>query len=327
MSAAAASSLPRRDPAFATFAKDVREGLSASDGKRLPSRYLYDALGSALFDAICLLPEYGLMRADQRLLDRAAAEIGEWLGPVQLAVELGSGSGIKARGLLQSLARRSPLVYRPIDLSSAALERCRRELGLVAGVTFAGVQADFLDGLQRAAGARRAGDRLLLLFLGSTIGNFDRPSAARFLQSVRARLQRGDAFLLGADLLKPVPQLLAAYDDPTGVTAAFDLNVLARINRELGGDFDLRSFAHEARWNPVERQVEMHLRSLRDQIVRVAAADLRVGLRRNETIWTESSVKFAPGEPERLAATAGFHCLAQWTDDHWPFVESLFVAA
>lgn len=327
MSAAATSTTPRHEPGFSQFAQDVREGLRSPEGKRLPSRYLYDALGSALFDAICLLPEYGLMRADQRVLERAAVEIGEWLGPVQLVVELGSGSGIKARGLLEALAKRSPLVYRPIDLSRTALERCRRELGQVNGVTFAGVQADFLEGLQRAVNARRASERLLLLFLGSTIGNFDRPGAARFLHDVRARLRRGDAFLLGADLLKPVPRILAAYDDPTGVTAAFDLNVLARINRELDGDFDLRAFAHEARWNAVERQVEMHLRSLRDQIVRVAGADLQVGFRRNETIWTERSIKFAPGEPERLAASAGFHPLTQWTDDAWPFVESLFVAA
>jgi L-histidine Nalpha-methyltransferase len=316
-----------REVELAAFARDVREGLSSSDGKRLPSRYLYDALGSALFDAICLLPEYGLLRADQRVLERAAPELGRLLGPVQLVVELGSGSGVKVRALLQALARGGPLTYRPIDLSPSAIERCRREIGNLPGVTFAGTEGDFLEGLQRAVSARRGADPLLLLFLGSTIGNFDRPSAARFLLDVRARLHEGDAFLLGTDLVKPVAQLLAAYDDAAGVTAAFDLNLLGRINRELDGDFDLRSFAHEARWNAAERRIEMHLVSQRDQLVRVRAAGLHVAFRRGETIWTESSVKFTPKEPAELAASAGFHCIAQWIDDRWPFAESLLVAS
>jgi dimethylhistidine N-methyltransferase len=325
---AAAASQPRfrRDPELEAFAQDVRVGLSAREGKWLPARYLYDALGSALFDAICLLPEYGLLRADRRVLERAAPELGRLLGPVKLVVELGSGSGVKARVLLQALAKRAQVTYRPIDLSPTALERCRRELGHLTGVTFAGVEADFTDGLQRAVVARRGDEPLLLLFLGSTIGNFDRPSAERFLLDVREQLHQGDAFLLGTDLIKPVPQLLAAYDDPTGVTAAFDLNLLGRINRELGGDFELRAFEHEARWNQVERRVEMHLRSLRDQLVRVTGAGLHVAFRRGETIWTEGSVKFAPEEPAELAERTGFQCIAQWIDERWPFAESLLVA-
>ena len=316
-----------REVELAAFARDVREGLSSREGKRLPSRYLYDALGSALFDAICLLPEYGVLRADQRVLERAAPELVRLLGPVQLVVELGSGSGLKVRVVLQALARGGPVTYRPIDVSSSALERCRRELGDLPGVSFAGTEGDFLDGLQHAVSARRGPEPLLLLFLGSTIGNFDRPSAARFLRDVRARLRAGDAFLLGTDLIKPVPQLLAAYDDATGVTAAFDLNLLGRINRELDGDFDLRAFEHEARWNAPDRRIEMHLVSLRDQLVRVRAAGLHVAFRRGETIWTESSVKFTPDEPAELAASAGFRCIAQWIDERWPFAESLLLAS
>ena len=144
---------------------------------------------------------------------------------------------------------------------------------------------------------------------------------------MRARLRAGDAFLLGTDLIKPVPQLLAAYDDATGVTAAFDLNLLGRINRELEGEFDLRAFAHEARWNAPERRIEMHLVSLRDQLVRVRTAGLHVAFRRGETIWTESSVKYTPDEPAALAASTGFRCIAQWIDERWPFAESLLLAS
>jgi len=316
-----------RGPPQVGFAADVRDGLSAPDGKWIPSRHLYDALGSALFEAICLLPEYGLSRADERVLERAAPELTQHLGPVPLVVELGSGSGRKTRGVLAALAREAAVTYRPIDLSSAALQCCRRELAQLPGVFFAGVEADFLVGLQRAAGARRDDERLLLLFLGSTIGNFDRPDAARFLCEVRERLRPGDALLLGTDLLKPVSQLLPAYDDPAGVTAAFDLNLLARINRELSGDFDLRTFAHESRWNEAERCVEMHLRSLRPQLVHVRACGLRVALREGETIWTEGSCKYAPDEPALIGARAGFQCVAQWTDDEWPFAESLLLAS
>jgi dimethylhistidine N-methyltransferase len=314
-------------PLLVGFAADVRDGLSAPGGKTLPARYLYDAVGSALFEAICLLPEYGLSRADHRVLEHAAPELTEHLGPVPLVVELGSGSGRKTRVLLAALAREKALTYRPIDLSAAALQRCRRELAHVPGVFFAAIEADFLVGLQRAASARRADERLLLLFLGSTIGNFERPAATRFLREVRARLRPGDALLLGTDLLKPVPTLLAAYDDTAGVTAAFDLNLLARINRELGGDFDLRTFAHEARWNEAERRVEMHLRALRSQLVRVRGANLRVAFREGETIWTEGSCKYDPDEPALLAANAGFQCVAQWVDEAWPFAESLLLAA
>src|SRR5271163_1523513 len=249
------------------FSSDVVLGLSQAGQKELPSKYLYDEVGSALFDVICLLPEYGLSRAGMRLLQRDSPDIiGRLPGPVVVA-ELGSGSGQKTRWLLEALARRQRVNYYPIDISGSALTRCQQELGQMDMVSIVGFERAYLDGLQEVAARRREGERIFLLFLGSTIGNFDRPAGDQFLREVRAILQEGDALLLSTDLEKPVPRLLLAYDDPTGVTAAFNKNLLARINRELGADFDLTRFQHEGRWNVAERRIEMHLRSTTNQSV------------------------------------------------------------
>jgi uncharacterized SAM-dependent methyltransferase len=165
-----------------------------------------------------------------------------------------------------------------------------------------------------------------VLFLGSTIGNFDRLPAQRFLDEVRQALLPGDALLLATDLEKPVPQLILAYDDPTGVTAAFNLNLLARINRELDGGFDLGKFQHEARWNARERRIEMHLRSTVAQRVSIARAGFEVALRDGETIWTESSHKYTTAEVVEIGERTGFECAAQWIDSEWPFAQSLLIA-
>ena len=176
------------------------------------------------------------------------------------------------------------------------------------------------------AARRRSGQHLLVLFLGSTIGNFDRPAAAKFLRSVREILNPGDSLLLGTDLEKPIPQLIEAYDDPLGVTAAFNVNLLARINRELDGDFVLDQWKHEARFNPDARSMEMHLRSKQNQVVAISRAELSLEFSQGETIWTESSHKYATREPFRIAREAGFRCVAQWVDREWPFAENLFIA-
>ena len=167
---------------------------------------------------------------------------------------------------------------------------------------------------------------MLVLFLGSTIGNFDRDAAERFLTEVRRILFPGDALLLGTDLEKPLPQLLAAYDDSLGVTAAFNLNLLARINRELGADFDLAAFRHEARYNTAHQRVEMHLRSMRDQIVTIPRSGCSVSFLKDETIWTESSHKYRAEDISAMAQRNGFRCDSQWIDSEWPFAESLLIA-
>jgi L-histidine N-alpha-methyltransferase len=308
------------------MAGEIRAGLCRTGQKELPSKFLYDEVGSELFEVISVLPEYGVTRADERILQSNAADIVSRLEAHVLVAELGCGSGKKTRWLLEALASRQSTTYCPIEISPTALARCENELGRIACVSIVGFERPYLDGLLAAAARRTENDHLFVLFLGSTIGNFDRDAAERFLTEVRRILFPGDALLLGTDLEKPLPQVLAAYDDPLGVTAAFNLNILARINRELGADFDLAAFRHEARYNNVHRRVEMHLRSLRDQIVKIPGADCTVSFRKDETIWTESSHKYRAEEISEMAQRTGFRCDAQWIDAEWPFAENLLVA-
>ncbi len=318
------SSLPVR--LVSEFAADVRESLTKPGQRELPSKYLYDEVGSALFEAICVLPEYGLTRADARLLEKYAGEIVSRLpSPVQVA-ELGSGSGKKTRWILEALSRRQMTYYYPIEISPFALAACAKELGQIDLVSIVGHEKPYLEGLRAVAQGRGSQDHLLVLFLGSTIGNFDREAGDAFLREMRAILQTGDALLLGTDLEKSVELQLRAYNDPAGVTAAFNLNLLARINRELGADFDLSCFRHQARWNRVERRIEMHLRSTRRHTVHVPGASLRLMLDEDETIWTESSHKYQARDIPEMAARTGFRCDGQWIDREWPFAQNLLIA-
>jgi L-histidine N-alpha-methyltransferase len=310
----------------AEFAADVRAGLTKSGQRELPSKYLYDEVGSALFEAICVLPEYGLTRADARLLQRHAREIVNRLpSPLQVA-ELGSGTGKKTRWILEALSQRQKTYYYPIEISPSALAACEKEMGQIDLVSVVGYERPYLEGLRAVADRRKQTDHLLVLFLGSTIGNFDRDAARKFLRDMRAILLPGDALLLGTDLEKDIKVQILAYDDPAGVTAAFNRNILGRINRELGANFDLASFRHEARWNTVERRIEMHLYSLHKQVVEIPAAGLRVILNQGETIWTESSHKYKAEEVLEMAADTGFRCEGQWIDAEWPFAQNLLVA-
>jgi len=308
------------------FAAEVRDGLTRPGQKELPSKYLYDDVGSALFEVISRLPEYGLTRADERLLQRHAAEIVERLHDPVAVAELGSGSGKKARWILEALGRWQRTFYYPVEISRSALLMCQRELSDIDSLSIVGFEREYLEGLLEVAAHRQCNQHLFVLFLGSTIGNFDRDAGVKFLAAVRRILEPGDSLLLGTDLEKSGAQLLRAYDDEIGVTAAFNLNLLARINRELDADFDLSQFTHVARINPEARSVEMHLQSKRRQMVRIPAADLRVEFAEGETIWTESSHKYAPDEVFRMARAAGFCCQAQWIDEQWPFAENLLVA-
>ena len=307
------------------FARDVREGLTRPGQKTLSCRYLYDDVGSALFDAITALPEYGLTRADVRLLRSHAAEIvAQFQGNVVVA-ELGSGNGAKTRPVLEQVRERQTVVYYPIDVSCAALRHCARELNGIGAVI--PLEGSYLEGLRHVAEQREPHQNLLVLFLGSTIGNFEPEAAIDFLLAVRLCLQPGDCLLLGTDLVKPVAQMLTAYDDPTGVTAAFNLNLLARINRELDGDFDLRQFEHVARYTEEAQRIEMHLRSRSYQIVHIRQAELMVDFVPNETICTEASHKFRPEQLAELARISGFRLERQWIDREWPFAENLLRAA
>ncbi len=311
--------------ALSEFCSEVMVGLTQPGQKELPSKYLYDAVGSALFDVICMLPEYGLARAGMRMLERYSGEIvGRVPGPAVVA-ELGSGSGQQTRWLLEALAHRQRVNYYPIDISGSALSRCQQELGQMDRVSIVGFERAYLDGLQEVA-ARRGDEKLFVLFLGSTIGNFDRPAGEQFLREVRSILREEDALLLATDLEKPVPTLVLAYDDPTGVTAAFNKNLLARINRELEGDFDLAHFEHLVRYDEQERRIEMHLRSKKWQRVTIRKAGFRFYLREGETIWTESSHKYDPRKVIQMGERAGYRCAGQWFDTEWPLAQNLFFA-
>lgn len=294
------------------FAADVRAGLTAAR-KRLSCRYFYDAAGSALFEEICALPEYYLTRAEQEILDAHGPAIIAAGAADATLVELGSGSAKKTRTLIQAaLGRGAPLRYVPIDISRSILvDSSRALLEDHPSLEITAIAAEYRAGLRWL---RRRREPKLLLWLGSNVGNFNRADAARFLRGVRATMSPSDRLVLGVDLRKSRAALEAAYDDSAGVTARFNLNLLARINRELGGRFALRSFAHRARWNDRLGRVEIRLESRRAQTVRIDALGLDVRFAAGERIYTESSYKYSFVELERLARAASFVIEARWLD-------------
>jgi dimethylhistidine N-methyltransferase len=312
---------------LSTFAIDVARDLALTP-RQLQSKYLYDRLGSRLFEAICRLPWYTITRAELGLLSRHADEIAAELPDPLTLTELGPGDGEKIALLAAALVReRAALTTHLIDISQSALDQTQRRLGRYEGVSVVGHRASYEEGLRRVARARNGDGGLLVLFLGSNLGNFDRGAAGDFLRAIRETLRPGDALLLGADLVKPEADLLLAYDDPLGITAAFNRNLLLRINRELGGNFDLAGFVHRAVFEPVESRVEMRLVSLRDQEVEIPAAETRVRFAEGDSIWTESSYKYTPAVLRRLVEGAGFGCRRQWIDPESQFALALFFAA
>ena len=265
-------------------------GSRGGDRKNFPPSTFMTNWGSALFEVISHLPQYGLTRADERLLKRHGDEIVDRLaGPIAVA-ELGSGSGKKTRWILEALSRRQRTFYYPVEISRSALAMCERELRDIDSISIVGFEREYLAGLLEVAACRRPGQHLFVLFLGSTIGNFDRPEGVKFLAEVRRILEPGDSLLLGTDLEKPSAQLLQAYDDELGVTAAFNLNLLARINRELDADFDLAQFAHVAKINHEARSVEMHLQSRRRQTVTIPAAKSRLNSLREKPYGPKAAI-------------------------------------
>jgi len=315
----------------AQFASDVQYYLSLSP-RQLPSRYFYDELGSALFDAICRLPWYGVTRAERRLLATYGRQILGRVPGLTTIIELGPGNGEKLGALVNAgRAETAHLDLRLVDISGSALELSSQLLSALPNVDVATYEAEYAGGLAAAAAETRFG-RALTLFLGSNIGNFDRPGAAAFLREIRSSLMLGDMLLLGADLVKPERDLLLAYDDPLGVTAAFNRNLLVRINRELGGTFDIDSFAHRAVWSETYSRVEMHLVSRGRQCVTVRTgidlADvMEFVLEDGETIWTESSYKYTPRQIESALEEAGFRSVEQWIDDAGAFALTLVETA
>jgi len=296
-----------------SFAEDVRCGLEA-EPKCLPSKYFYDQIGSALFDTITLLPEYYLTRAETAILREWGWEIVRALdGPIEF-LELGSGSAIKTRILIEEALRaQGSLRYNAIDISAETLRASAS--ALVAAYPKLSVTAyagDYFAILGRSA--LRRTHRVLAMFMGSNIGNYAPGQARRLLGGIASSLKPRDGLLLGVDLKKDPRVLQAAYDDAIGVTAAFNKNLLARINRELGGTFDLAGFAHIARYEPEQSRVASYLESLQAQSVCIETLDLTVAFARNERMHTESSYKFSVDDIMRLAEATGFTLSRSWSD-------------
>ena len=315
------------DEPLAVFAADVHDDLQKNP-RQLQPKYFYDALGSHLFESICHLPWYLITRAERRLLEEHAADMLAPLDDLTTIIELGCGSGAKLALLAEGVRKRAhPVLVRLIDISATALDLSERTLGRLPHVSVVGRhEATYDAGLREATRPRPSHGSTLVLFLGSNLGNLRPAVADAFLREVRSALRPGDGFLLGADLVKPEKDLLLAYGDPLGVTAAFNKNILDRINRELGGDFDLDGFQHRPRWNPDASRVESHLVSMRAQKVTIPEADLSVDFAEGESIWTESSYKYTPDQVAELGAAAAFRRERQWIEPESQFSLTLFVA-
>ena len=309
-----------------TFARDVREGLS-SNPKQLFPKYLYDALGSKLFEAICQTPEYYPTRTESAILSQHADEIVKFLPGCQTLIELGSGSAEKTRKVIEALLRNQPtLLFVPIDISASALEESSRGLlQMYPALRIEAYAADYFDGL--AALKPIDAGPALMLFLGSNIGNFAKQAAAEFLRAIRNVLRAGDALLLGADLKKDRQTLEAAYNDSLGVTRAFILNQLARINREFGANFDLRGFDLVSIYDESVGRIDVYLESLRKQSVTIPALDLSLTFEAGERLHMENAYKYDREELSRMARQGGFDLTQTWMDEKKRFSSNLFVAA
>jgi dimethylhistidine N-methyltransferase len=303
------------------IAADVVRGLT-STAKFLPPRLFYDARGSELFEAITRLPEYYLTRTERAIFEQYADEMIAAAGRGLSIVELGAGTAEKTTVLLRAALRRQmSLSYYPVDVASSALEVARQRLAEeLPRLIVQPIVADYTQGLAQLTEIR---GRKLVLYIGSSIGNFEPNEAADILKRIREGLSAGDSILLGTDLVKKASILNAAYNDKQGVTAAFNLNILARINRELGADFNLRRFRHEAVWNPASSRIEMYLVSLAPQVVKIPSLDLRLPFAEGERIHTENSYKFTPEMVNRIFCAAGLTLERSWNDSQEQFAVHL----
>ena len=290
------------------FRADVLRGLAATP-KAIPARWLYDSRGSELFDAITRLPSYYPTLTETRLLERIMPEVAARVGPGRAVVEFGAGSLTKTPILLRAVR---PALYVPVDISGDYLRSSAEELAKqLPGLPIHPVEADFVGPMRLPAEVRQR--PVLGFFPGSTIGNFVPQSATDLLRHFRATLGTGALLLIGMDRVKPIERLIAAYDEPEGVTAAFNLNLLDRINRELDGSIPVDAFVHEARWNDIMSRIEMHLVARREVAFTVAGAPFRMA--QGESIHSENSHKYGPRGGRMLLLAGGWTPLAEWTDD------------
>jgi L-histidine N-alpha-methyltransferase len=294
------------------IADDVLHGLTKLP-KTLSPKLFYDAAGSELFERITELPEYYPTSTERGILRQCAPEIVQQTGDSHVIVELGAGSASKTTLVLDAFVKTGqPITYYPVDVSAAALDFCSERMREVLPTIHVVPKVlDFTHGMPQF---RQIAGRKLFLFIGSSIGNFEPLEAGLFLKQVRSSMNPGDALLLGTDMRKSPDVLIPAYDDGEGITAAFNKNLLVRLNRELNADFDLDSFAHRIIWNDELSRIEMHLESLRDQVVNLDALALSLEFRQGETIHTENSYKFTMPMIEAIAGNGGFTIEHTWTD-------------
>ena len=305
--------IARETAAIPSFAREVEEGISGFP-KTLPCKLFYDATGSELFEEITRLPEYYLTRTELAILEEHAAEMVRAAGQNLTVVELGAGTAAKTCSLLRALTRRQMRVsFFPVDISPAALGEARERVSAECpNVSVRPVVADFAEGFGFLRDIR---GRKLVLYLGSSIGNFDPESAVKMLSQVRRELAAGDALLLGTDMVKNPSILVPAYDDTQGVTAEFNKNVLRRLNRDLQADFDLDAFRHVALWNPIRSRMEIYLESLRTQMVTLRLLQLTVRIHVGERIHTENSYKYTLPMAHEMLRDAGFNLERSWFDE------------
>ncbi len=300
------------------FAEDVLEGLSTQP-KRLSPRYFYDETGSKLFEDICNLPEYYVTRTERSILQRFAPQIARYSEGNMSVIELGSGNSRKTGLLIEALiTRQGALHYLPIDISESMLVQSAKhllktfpELRITAHV------AEYNAGIQRIA--EEDFEQKMVVFLGSNIGNFELDEASDFLCKIRRGMNRNDYFLLGTDMQKDVPILEAAYDDSQQVTAAFNMNLLRRINHELGGDLNVKNFSHFAFYSAEKNRIEMHLRSEKEQEVHIGQLNKTFQFRQGETIHTENSYKYNKAQIIEMCSQTRFHLAQSWQDDRGYF--------
>lgn len=295
------------------YAAEVITGLTAPR-KRLPCKLFYDKAGSALFEEITRLPEYYLTRTELEILERSGPEIAMAAGSPVSVVELGAGTATKTRALLRAISRRQIRVkYYPVDIAPSALAEARRRVR--EDLPGAVVQPFVMDFAQGFEFLREISGRRLVLYLGSSIGNFDWSQSIDLLRKVQGQLSSGDALLLGTDMVKSAQTLIPAYDDSRGITAEFNKNILRRINRELDADFDLESFLHIAEWNLARSRMEIYLESTRVQTVMLRLTGTRLSFRAGERIHTENSYKYTPEMVEQILCASGYRLEKSWFDD------------
>lgn len=306
--------ISRMDKSVKSFAEDVREGLSTTP-KFLPPKYFYDAEGSRLFEQICELPEYYVTRTEQAILEKHADEIVQHLPEEGSLIELGSGSSRKTRVLIEALLKKADSIhYMPVDISQTmVIDTSKVLINEYPELHITALVSDYFTALQYLRFENLSGKSII--FLGSNIGNFDLDEALQFLRKVCEAMQKQDKFLLGTDMQKEREILEAAYDDAQGITAHFNLNVLKRINRELGGNFDLNKFVHRAFYNTSLHRIEMHLQSLDNQTVYIEALNQTFRFKKDETIHTENSYKYSMDQIYRLADQAGLQVCESWFDE------------